>query len=368
MKKMTIRIKKQVSYLNRQNDYIRQPFVLFMKLRITFIIVLMYVGLTCKAQHIVASYKNGNPFHSNSVMLVSDTCSFSLDNGASGNWTLYVYSRKENVLYGEPPITVKCLEKKQIEKLELPAKNVSTNWNRAVRYEIEGDSSCYFKGVLCCEMADGTKDSMFVMFNFLPSKPKFKELHLTYDGFDFENWYLINPLFNAVLESERAEHGDNNIALLHLLYDDNGIGYEVYPKECWTGDNTFVIKDGYWDYDTYLFLKTSNMYGASLASDTLDANDFITDQAILDALNGTTGIDKTEANKAIDVYVSNGYLSVTNTTDMDIRRVIITNLSGQTVVECCNKNKISLSALHDGLYIVRIITTDNLILTKKIRM
>lgn len=203
-----------------------------------------------------------------------------------------------------------------------------------------------------------------------PSKPIFKEIEFRYDDFDFDNLIFINPTIYFVFESERADRIVLCLSEYWLPEDEKDIFFgsfcDFQEGTCLNKINktTYILEcEDMWEWQQYMYIAVFNSYGMT-CSDTLLTSDYIKDKNIINAIRGVSAI-KNINNSLAHITYSNKILSVDNIQNTEIKNIIINNIAGQRVIE--NKtNRVDLSCLNKGIYIVTVILKNNKKLTKKI--
>lgn len=342
-----------------------------MRIILSILCLFCYV-LTGNTQDcIIGTYKDGRPFFSGNAMLEKDTCYFHLSDGHIADWKLLNIGINND--------TTECFSKKNCETFEICVKDHIIG---GMRYDFTGDSSTYYKGLICCYLPENNmKDTIEVLFNLLPSKPKFTNICFTCTGYDFSIFppEPINPKMKLSFVSDRADGNagdvtENGIAAT-LAYTYLGPGnipfedcYIVYgdtyqiTKE---GDDSFSIVSNFWETDQAIWIYTKNKYGASMNSATLITNNFITNPDVLEIIGWTSEIRQTQnSEEELRIKIHNGQLTAEGP---DIKKMEITTLAGVKIKET-NNSTISIHNMAKAPYIIRIMTSTNKVLTKKIML
>ncbi|WP_288317607.1 T9SS type A sorting domain-containing protein [Xylanibacter caecicola] len=205
-----------------------------------------------------------------------------------------------------------------------------------------------------------------------PSKPIFKEIEFRYDDFDFDNLIFINPTIYFIFEVERVGQR------IDLCCSDYWLPENINKEKVfWSyafslnkyitkkDDKTYIAEtdNETWEWQQYMYIAVFNSYGMT-CSDTLLTSDYIKDKNIINAIRGVSAIKNINKSLAHITY-SNKILSVDNIQNTEIKNIIINNISGQRIIES-KTNKVDLSCLNKGIYIITVILKNNKKLTKKI--
>lgn len=206
-----------------------------------------------------------------------------------------------------------------------------------------------------------------------PSKPKFSSIEFSYDGFDFETLYFINPMFKFVFDSEGAENIIMSVSDPWISSKDNIFFFCTmdFTDSEWlnrTGKNTFVLEtDLAYAWQQYMLIIAENKYGYT-KSDTLNTSDYITDPAVIAAFKAEMerlAIRETEKDEP-RITLDGEWIYIDNVEGSKIKRFSLANVSGCIIAEKRNENRISISNIPHGLYVITIMTSDGKKTSKKI--
>lgn len=320
-----------------------------MRLICIFLFFTMLCG-NVQAQNIEAHYKDGRSFSTSTAVLAEDICLFSL-NGCLADWSLVI-----DTDYG----VKKCMELKKSAVFEVCADKCDILWRDVKPYFVPGDSSTYYKGNVVCDY-EGKTYTIGITFNLAPSKPVYTSVDFSYRDFDFEKVDFVDPSLNVKFKSNRftecyvyssdpwpTDDCERNYFMIITT---------IEPKEIENG--AFLYSDWY-TWEESMALRTANKYGLSQLGDTLTASDYIKDEKIVNALNELLGVDNV-TNEPDYIKVSDGKIL----TNANVRSIVVLDLSGKAVLSGKDSG-MPVSSLPKGVYIVKIVTLENRVLTKKI--
>lgn len=236
----------------------------------------------------------------------------------------------------------------------------STYYNH-VRVELDGDSSVYIRGFVCLYEDEAPVDSLHLMFNVMPSRPRVKNVRIS-GTFDYQ-YYGYIPL--ADLSIEFTSNNMEGCFLARLESDSLNvfecpefsvlISVEV-PYQDING-YTHKIEWPHADWGEYYTIMSCNEYG-SILGDTICTTDFIDDENVLACLEWlrlhmSTDIANNYADNALRVSLNNGWLYINGYADTDIATYVY-QLNGQLVHKSASGNKINLNHLPKGVYIIEL--------------
>jgi hypothetical protein len=241
------------------------------------------------------------------------------------------------------------------------ARGCSIDWYKAVPHTKSGDNNTYYNGIVVCE--SDKKDTVILSFDLAPTKPIITKADFNYESFDYKYIDFIEPIYTFIVKTEKC---DSIFAHCTEFYPDdwNHLNFLIaYRPKMKKIENGIYTVSYYWGWQQKITLAAYNYFGISQYSDTLLTSDYITDQKILDAINGVSSINDT-SKKEYEIYIHQGYLSV----NKEVQRIQINNTFGQVVLLQDRNNKIDISSLPKGIYIVTIIFSKNNKITKKIAL
>ena len=318
-----------------------------------FILLLfMSFATTTFAQKITGAFADGRTLTSSSSICENDE--FKLIANEDGQWMLYFFRNDDSVV----------LVDKQIAKsVSFKAKDIQVNWHKLKRFSIEGDSSVYFKGY-AKYVTPTQKDSIFLLFNMLPSLPSFKNIELMYDGFNYRCLTFVNANIRYKFYAARAT----------TFFDGTSDDLYKSPKmffNCFENyDHLIGQQKDYFDLTTWglpidwdIFVRFSarNKYG-DIDCDTIYVYDLIKDQHILEAINNYTGINDNETNK-ISIVINNCFLEIKGL-EPALSVVHIFSASGQLIYKGSGKERIPLDSYPRGMYFVKVNNKNNIVSRK----
>lgn len=138
---------------------------------------------------------------------------------------------------------------------------------------------------------------------------------------------------------------------------------DLYPNFENTGENNYKLSVMF-DFDIDIYFYGRNKYGISSNSDSIHANDYIKDPAIIEAINQASAIKDISADNKGQITISNDLV----TFSPNIKNVSVADLSGQIIIKANSNEDICLRNFKRGFYIITAVTKDNKRITKKIRL
>ncbi len=324
------------------------------------------------AGNIEASFHNGTPFLRNDVLLINDTCIFKLEGNNSSQqkytWSLNI-DKKDGNLYevkrednGLPYFTI----------IIDPATYQNRLRNEEFKQTIcKNDSSVYYTGNITCSINGNLVDEFPIRINLLPSIPKISEVKLIYHGYDMDRHLFLGDTLSLSFYGTRADQ----LYILFTAYvpdDKYFFDFTAYGGSLNYEENKHNILIPGFYFEEYYTIFTRNPYGDVNSKDTILTTDYIYDPIILKDLNDywyPTSIDnnKTEIDHRYFYYDSQSECLHINKDVSNIKNIKIFDLNGK-----CHKdideitNKINISDISDGPYIVVCSTDTKQILIIKI--
>lgn len=236
--------------------------------------------------------------------------------------------------------------------------------------EFEGDSSVYLRGTVCLYRDNILVDSTYILFNVLPSRPIVKDAHIN-GTFDYKlQGYEPLATFTLQFTADRMER----CSWVKVVAD--SVNTFVFPERysCIfdrvpirnTDYHLYEMKYQYADWGEFYFIMSENRYGAVLGRDTIYTTNYIDDTDILDFLDHLymTADVMNISTSAPKITISNNIVYIADYTGTDIKTdVYLPN--GQLVYKNHSDNKVHLSILPKGVYIIKIKLRDKTY-TKKI--
>ncbi len=334
-----------------------------------FIFFFSIFSFKCLSQNIdsVVTLQDGTIVDCSHAFLDGEMPTFRLQNGKSDNikWAFNLYDKNEK--------KTKVIESKNgIDNFtfKITPDLFPIYVYNCKKIEFPNDSSLYVCGSIDL-YKDGTAiDSISVLLNVLPSRPKVKETSI-FGNFDYQE-HGYNPCANLTISfiSDRME--DCMLAYFvsdslnnYLFPKNHSLIYDVVDK-LKTGNNSYELTYNFADWGQFYTIAASNKYGG-LHGDTICTTDYITDPKILSFLemlhNQITVIDNiSEENYRI--VICNDAITLEGCTNMDITADIF-SVNGILKSRSVSTKKIYLNHLVSGTYIVRI-KINHEIITKKI--
>lgn len=329
-----------------------------MRIRKVFLcLTLSLIACYSFCNDIIVKYDDGRAFSSKTALLKDDVCIFSLKDGGKANWKLRFDT--DAFIVGKQEVKLD-----NAEVFNFCPRKCDANWLVMTRHILPNDSSTYYKAMLICEQ--GTyKDSVAILLNMCPSKPKLLDSDFTYNGFDFDEFYFTGAKFTFTVSSERCKslHAEG----AHWYFWGGNDYFDeileiLFPEQVKVDDTTFFLQtppyENLFGLKEQIFFVASNEYGYSQNSDTLLVSDYIKDEELLDKIKETLNIDQvsTEA-----THLEGRNLLVGDA----VKKVMIFNGHGQMVMESNNCGSINLSKLPKGVYLITTVTKTNKKVTKK---
>lgn len=314
------------------------------------------------AQGIICS--GNKPLHYAHGMIVLDDneYTFSLSNGEEAKWLL------TGDFY---PAALDKLSKRYTGKsftVAINEKNLS--WGQAIRYEFDGDSSIYYRCNVTAETKSGKRDSLQLLLNLMPSKPKLFDIKLQYDSFDFASRDFVNPVITWKMTIARVSN-DVHIKTYYRDYEDNFGFYEIcdvnhYAKDLYSA--SFNLPP--YVADLLMAVWVFGEYGDS-ESNEIFSRDLITDPKIRAALGlgDITAINSDGMGNEVmpNVEINSGKLVVFPHNAQNEYSITMYDAYGRRVVSC-KGSEADVSSLKSGIYIVNVFADNKKVIVKKIKI
>lgn len=229
------------------------------------------------------------------------------------------------------------------------------------RVELDEDSSVYIRGFVCLYEDEAPVDSLHLLFNVMPSRPRVKNVCIS-GTFDYQ-YYGYVPL--ADLSIEFTSNNMERCFLARLASDSMNVfefpkfSVLIYEEVPYQDINGYIhkIEWPHADWGEYYTIMSCNEYGSALG-DTICTTDFIDDENVLACLEWlrlhmSTDIANNYADNALRVSLNNGWLYINGYADTDIATYVY-QLNGQLVHKSASDSKIDLNHLPKGVYIIEL--------------
>ena len=123
----------------------------------------------------------------------------------------------------------------------------------------------------------------------------------------------------------------------------------------------------WWD-NVVIFVAGANSYGLSTRADTIFTNDYITDETVRKVLQlDATGIENAEISQFGKSPIRPYHDGIEIIND-NIQYISISNINGMHSQSIQKPNKGEIISMAKGIYVLKILLTDNNIITKKIKV
>lgn len=337
-----------------------------MKRLITWGITAFCFSLYAMSQKIspVITLQNGREVNSEYAILERDTCTFCANMDEAYNWSFALFERKPDAL-------VQVLQTNERVK-EFTIHPDLIDWTYAKRYEEEGDSSVYFKGMVYLWEGQEKKDSLVVRFNLLPSRLDIIEASFTYSEFDWEyDDFNLKAVLTIVGSAARGNSyslwcGDSFcFSFPEHYFFRYGCIPNVYENEA----GKVSLEYNHADWGEFYIVSTHNKYGTVYGVDTLFTTDYISDPKILARLEELEkeyhAVSSIPNEYDIRIINKNDHIEINGNKSL-VQGLFIYDSTGKLIKMQRGGENMDISKLSQGLYIVSCRTTDNQILTTKI--
>lgn len=245
------------------------------------------------------------------------------------------------------------------------------DWYNAKCYEMKRDSSVYYKGMVF--LLDGQKkvDSLNVRFNLLPSIPKIKDASFTYTEYDWEHDdFFPNAVFKMYFQSERCDK-----VLLYTgepFYFEPPISYYfrfITIVNPYSSNGMLSISTNDADWGQCYKIIPGNKYGWGISNDTLFTTNYIYDSNILARLEELkkelSSVSCVTKESEFRIINKNNHIEIEGDKS-SIQSLLLYNVAGKLIMNQREGDKMDISNLPSGVYVVFCRTKDNQILTEKI--
>lgn len=198
-----------------------------------------------------------------------------------------------------------------------------------------------------------------------PSTPELVDVKFVYDHFDYN---LLRFDDNARFEVTLRGEGQDDFIIKNvpdfdvLGYDASIVLYHADDVKN-IGDNLYKLS-AMFDFDTDIYIYGLNKYGMSQHSDSIHANDYITDPDILNALNQASAIKDAVKDGSCDILLCGNVLSFAQ----EVIQVSVMDLAGRVIFEQKGNDSVDFAKRKNGLYIITVQTKGNKHITKKIKI
>lgn len=230
----------------------------------------------------------------------------------------------------------------------------------------------YFKGWVLCKDG-GTQDSLEVYFDLLPSKPIIKKASLEYSSFDKQYLDFVDNYLDCVIHSENCDYlemyVDGDRSWMWPDWNSNfTISYSYKMKADSLGEDLYHIKEelGY-DWDFPMLIWAYNAYGSSQPSDTLTIEPYIPEDIlkyIKEFKFEDTGV-KVPQQADREVIVAGNTIR----SPLEWKQLQVFGMDGKCYYHSAKyQPTVKLPISLNGVYIMRILLSDNNKTVKKIKL
>lgn len=198
-----------------------------------------------------------------------------------------------------------------------------------------------------------------------PSTPELVDVKFIYDHFNYD---LLRFDDDARFEVTLRSEGQDDFIIKNVP-DYDVFGYDAsivlyYADDVKNiGDNLYKLS-AMFDFDTDIYFYGKNKYGMSQHSDSIHANDYITDPDILNALNQASALKNITKDGNCDISLCGKVLSFVP----EVTQVSVRDLAGRIIFEQKGNGNIDFAKRKNGLYIITVKTKSNKLITKKFKI
>lgn len=315
----------------------------------------------------IITLQNGREVTSEYAFLSGDVCTFRLEDGqAKGEWSISIFDNDVE----EPVIRLKTEE--ATDAFVVPIDSI--DWYGAATFDVPGDSSAYFKGMVHVVLENGKEDSIPVRFDLLPLEPEIVGASFVYTQYNWEyDDFLHNAEFSIYFRSERCdkyilESGDSYF----FEFPQHDYRRYFFTKEfgnLYKGvDSILIVRTTSTDWGQFYRLIVGNKYGWRAANDTLCTTDYITDPKILARLEELereyTSVVPNMIEESFRICRQGDVVKVIGSEGL-VSELVVSSYSGVVVKRVVNNSSIDISDLPGGFYIALCRIKDNRVLTYK---
>lgn len=336
--------------------------------RFTILVIIAF----CVLPHIMSqkispiiTMQDGREVNSEYAFLDGDTCSFRTEHANEKyNWAFALFER-------EPDALIQVLRTNERTSTFTLHPNL-IDWHYAKRYEVGGDSSVYFKGMVYLLDGQEKKDSLAICFNLLPSTPKIIDASFIYTKYDWEyNDFFPNAEFSIYFRSERCDK-----CLLYTgdpFYFDFPLTHSYFRSvrdiSPYRSSGILIIRTDDADWGQFYEMLPGNKYGWGTSNDTLFSTNYIHDPIILARLEELkkewSSVSSVPNEYGIRIIYKNSHIEIEGNKSL-VQGLSIYNPTGKLMKTQRGNENTDISNLPQGVYIVSCRTTTNQLLTKKI--
>lgn len=326
---------------------------------ILLVFIVSLISINCQAQNIASSIQlqDGTIVNCSHVFVDGEIPTFYSENGLCENifWSFSVYD--EN---GEKNICIKS-EKgtdRFTFKIEPNLFPCFDYINDSQKIEYPNDPSLYIRCSVDLHQDNITIDSVPIILNILPSRPKIKKASIL-GNFDFKlGGYNSSAELTILFYSERMSKCRFLSYVADSLYSFQfpesytGVYYDVDIKE--KSKNSYEFKYDYADWGEFYTIAAYNKYG-SVLGDTLFTNSIIEDPEIikfLEKMYNRVTIDEIQ-NDNLQISLKNNILTIEGLSNKQILYEIY-SVNGRLINRRFSTKTIDLNNLCSGIYIIKI--------------
>ena len=345
-------------------------------MRRVFLLVIFAVCAYClPAQKIssVITLQDGTKVGRNHVFVEGESGLFFIDgqgyDTSEVNWTFDIYTNEKKDRY----TVFKSKGTSFKVSTDLQTFRELNSRRLCHRFIYDGDSSVYYKGVVCMSVDDIEVDSIEITFNLLPSRPKTIVGSLTGE-FDWDNDFFG---WNAKLQIEfQAERMDS--CRLAAAISDTVFLFKFPSEYLWfycivdlqqKENGNWLLTYPYAEWGEFYQILARNKYGAVLGSDTIFTTNYIHDEEILKRIwqyDETSSVKTTEPASDAILFDNNILHFDRNYAGYDI--CTIYTISGKMIMRRSCSDDIDMSSYSPGMYILNITDGNGKTTRKKLLM
>ena len=310
-----------------------------------------------RAQNIIGEYEDGSSYLESDTLTEGVKCTFRYADNRHASWKIMIDPNGEPLNAVEDSCCID-LHVKSPSNIEL-----WHTWRYSEKF-IKGDAK-YIIGHVYAEDKAGNRDTVRLVFDVLPRKPKL--IRGTVENLDIERGEANGiPYFAAggdtkiefdlVNTHDVAFHVYEDYREYRIIFD----GQYIFPINDFTGPFTFNLL--FLDF-AYVVAEPENRFGRGVPSDTIDTMDFIEDEELRESLRNGYRLTSVESNVVKDVkFRRDGQYICVN--DEEVNEILLINMHGIVIAKACgNRLQLPVNVAH-GCYIVEVRMPDRKI-TKK---
>lgn len=212
-------------------------------------------------------------------------------------------------------------------------------------------------------------DTINILFDVFPAKPEIFCTKFDYTSFDYKEL-----CFNGVSADFMIKSKDCKTFWLEeydywsLLSGTQTLPWSVPTTTESINDSIYKLSSTDWWDNVVIFVAGANSYGLSTRADTIFTNDYITDETVRKVLQlDATGIENAEISQFGKSPIRPYHDGIEIIND-NIQYISISNINGMHSQSIQKPNKGEIISMAKGIYVLKILLTDNNIITKKIKV